>query len=100
MWIGMRCPRGWRGIGQRRGSLREGYAGAEAAVQLCLAVSDMLRSRFMIGHPRRLLGALLWITTLRALDGQSINCANEVSAESRSRTGPGGVSAVLKVHSG
>jgi hypothetical protein len=31
--------------------------------------------------------------------GQSIDCANDVTTESRSRTGPGGVVAVLKVHS-
>lgn len=53
----------------------------------------------MIAHPRKLIGALIWIAALQGMYGQSIECANNVNTESRSRTGPGGVVAVLKVHS-
>jgi hypothetical protein len=53
----------------------------------------------VIAHSRKLITALIWIAALRCAHGQSIDCANNVDAESRGRTGPGGVVAVLKVHS-
>jgi hypothetical protein len=48
---------------------------------------------------QKLIRALIWLAALRGMYGQSIDCANDVTTESRSRTGPGGVVAVLKVHS-
>jgi hypothetical protein len=42
---------------------------------------------------------LLGIAALRCAHGESIDCANNATAESRRRTGPGGVAAVLTVHS-
>ncbi|MBS1859310.1 MAG: hypothetical protein JST11_28305 [Acidobacteria bacterium] len=53
----------------------------------------------MITHSRKLISALIWMAAVRCTPGQSIDCANNVDAESKSRTGPGGVVAVLKVHS-
>jgi hypothetical protein len=53
----------------------------------------------MIAHSGKLVRALIWIAAFRSLYGQSIDCANNVATESRSRTGPGGVVAVLRVHS-
>jgi hypothetical protein len=53
----------------------------------------------MIAHSGKLIRALIWIAAFRCIHGQSIDCANNVTAESRSRTGPGGVVAVLKIHS-
>lgn len=53
----------------------------------------------MIAHSGKLIRAIIWIAVVRGLHAQSIDCANDVTTESRSRTGPGGVVAVLKVHS-
>jgi hypothetical protein len=64
----------------------------------------MLRSRFVIARPRKLIGLsirilLMCIAAFRYADAQAMDCGNGVSTESRSRTGPGGVVAVLMVHS-
>ena len=53
----------------------------------------------MITHSGKLVRALIWIAAVRGLHGQSMDCANNTTTESRSRTGPGGVVATLKVHS-
>lgn len=50
-------------------------------------------------HARKLIRAVIWIAAFRCIHGQSIDCSNNVTAQSRQLTGPGGVAAVLEVHS-
>ena len=52
----------------------------------------------MIAYSRKLISGLILIVVFRWAQGQSIDCANNLSAESRIKTGPGGVFAVLGVH--
>ena len=42
---------------------------------------------------------MIWIAVVQGSHGQPIDCANNGTTESRNRIGPGGVVAVLEVHS-
>jgi len=53
----------------------------------------------VIAHSRILIRLLICIAASRYAHGQAIECGNNVSTASRSRTGPGGVVAVLMVYS-
>ena len=78
-------------------------SGSSAISGRSTAVSHTLRPcydrRSVIVNSRNLFGLLIWIAAFRCANGQSIDCGNNATTESRSRTGPGGILVVLVVHS-
>jgi hypothetical protein len=47
----------------------------------------------------KIIGAWLFLAAIHCAHGQSMECSNIADTETRSKTGPGGVAAVLTVHS-